>query len=523
MASRRIQVEIVGDASSLQKAFGSAGKQASGFGDKIGKASKVAVGALAALGVGAKIGFDELAESQRVGAQTDAALKSTAGAANVTKASIESLAGAISRKSGIDDEAIQSGQNLLLTFTNLRNETGKGNDIFNQATRVMADMSTALGQDMKSSAIQLGKALNDPIKGVTALQRVGVSFTAQQKDQIKALVESGNAMGAQKLILAELNKEFGGSAEAAGKTLTGSLNKARNAFEEMAAQIVSALLPTLTRLAEAVGRVSAFLTQHQKAVQIAGVALAAISGVVLAVNGAMKALAAVNALASVAFIGLGSSATIADKAMRLTMIGGLVTLAGALVVAYQKSETFREVVAGAVNAVKAAFLSFSNVYLTIVDKFLGGLQAMANGASKLPFVGDKFKGVADAIGGAREQVQGLQAAINGLKSKEINVTTTFTQVYRQSGVPVAGSRAHGGPVTRGSTYLVGEKGPELFTASHSGTIIPNSGSGAGIAQRAPTVHNHFSFPNYLGDKREMIETLRGEFLRIQRRGSSITI
>src|SRR5262245_66611796 len=76
-------------------------------------------------------------------------------------------------------------------------------------------MSAALGQDGKASAIQLGKALNDPIKGVTALQRVGVSFTKSQKNQIKALVESGNTLGAQKVILRELGKEFGGAAKAA--------------------------------------------------------------------------------------------------------------------------------------------------------------------------------------------------------------------------------------------------------------------------------------------------------------------
>jgi hypothetical protein len=56
-------------------------------------------------------------------------------------------------------------------------------------------MSVALGQDMSASAIQLGKALNDPIKGVTALQKVGVSFTQSQKDQIATLVESGRHDG----------------------------------------------------------------------------------------------------------------------------------------------------------------------------------------------------------------------------------------------------------------------------------------------------------------------------------------
>jgi phage-related minor tail protein len=125
---------------------------------------------------------------------------------------VSDLATSISRKTGMDDEAIQSGENLLLTFTNIHNETGRGNQIFTRATRTIADMSAALGQDTKSSAIQLGKALNDPIKGVTALQRVGVSFTQSQRDQIKTLVESGNTLDAQKMILRELRKEFGGSA-----------------------------------------------------------------------------------------------------------------------------------------------------------------------------------------------------------------------------------------------------------------------------------------------------------------------
>lgn len=156
----------------------------------------------------------EFREAQKVGSQTSAVLKSTGSAANVTKKHIENLAGAISKKSGIDDEAIQSSANMLLTFTKVRNETGKGNKIFDRATQTVTDMSVALGQSGKSSAIQLGKALNDPVKGVTALQRVGVSFTKDQKKQIETMVKSGRTLDAQKLILRELGKEFGGSAAA---------------------------------------------------------------------------------------------------------------------------------------------------------------------------------------------------------------------------------------------------------------------------------------------------------------------
>ena len=176
----------------------------------------VAAGAVAFAGLAKEVGSATSAfqESQAISNQTNAVLKSTGGAANVTAKEVGNLATALSKKTGVDDEVIQSGENMLLTFTNIRNEAGKGNDIFNQATKTVTDMSVALGQDTKNSAIQLGKALNDPIKGVTALQRVGVTFTKQQKDQIASLVEHGKKVEAQKLILHELNKEFGGSAAA---------------------------------------------------------------------------------------------------------------------------------------------------------------------------------------------------------------------------------------------------------------------------------------------------------------------
>ena len=221
----------------------------------IGKSAAYAAGPFALYGLFkvTQNAFGAFKESQRVGRQTNAVLESTGKVANVTAKEVGDLATQISKKTGIDDEAIQSGENLLLTFTNIRNEAGKGNDIFTQTTHIMTDMSAALGQDTKSSAIQLGKALNDPIKGVTALQRVGVSFTAKQKEQIKTLEESGHHLDAQKLILRELNKEFGGSAE---KTATSSakLKVQLGNLAEGAGRILSPLLE------KAAGSLNKFVT-----------------------------------------------------------------------------------------------------------------------------------------------------------------------------------------------------------------------------------------------------------------------
>jgi 3D (Asp-Asp-Asp) domain-containing protein len=184
-----------------------------GFSGISASARGATAGVTALAGAGVFL-IKQFEDSRKVSKQTAAVLRSTGHEANVSAKHVSSLATALSKKSGMDDEAIQSGENLLLTFTKIRNETGKGNKIFDQSTRIITDMSAALGQDMKSSAIQVGKALNDPIKGVTALQRVGVSFTEDQKKQIKTLEETGHHLQAQKLILHELNTEFAGSAKA---------------------------------------------------------------------------------------------------------------------------------------------------------------------------------------------------------------------------------------------------------------------------------------------------------------------
>jgi phage-related protein len=198
---------------------------------------------LGAIGAGVAVkGFVEAArEQQKTLAQTNAVLRSTGGAAHVTAQGVEALSTALSKQTGIEDDVISGNQNLLLTFTNVRNEVGKGNDIFTHATKAVLDMSVALKEDGKSASIQLGKALNDPIKGITALSRVGVTFSADQKKVIKSLVDTGHTLDAQKIILKELDREFGGSA--AAQATAGDKMKA--AWKEVQETIGRKLLPVL--------------------------------------------------------------------------------------------------------------------------------------------------------------------------------------------------------------------------------------------------------------------------------------
>lgn len=191
-----------------------------------GVASGFALFGLAAQGVMAGVNLvaggitgliGDAQQAQAVQAQLNSVLVSTQGAAGMTAASVNALADKFSMLTPFEDEAIISAESMLLTFTNI------GKDVFPRATETVLNMSQALGQDLQSSSIQLGKALNDPINGVTALQRVGVTFNQTQKDTIKTMIDSGNVAGAQGIILKELETEFGGAAQAAGQTFGGQL------------------------------------------------------------------------------------------------------------------------------------------------------------------------------------------------------------------------------------------------------------------------------------------------------------
>jgi vacuolar-type H+-ATPase subunit E/Vma4 len=188
----------------------------------------------------------DAAESQKVLAQTEAVLKSTGTTANGTAKEIAAMASSLQKSTSFNDEAILSGANLLLTFKNITNQAGEGNDIFDQTTQAMLDVARAMGTDASTEAIRLGKALNDPTAGISALTRVGIQFTDQQKAQIEALSQSGDLMGAQKIILAELQSQFGGSAAAYAATFAGQVEGLNNDLNDLSEEIGMILMPAVT-------------------------------------------------------------------------------------------------------------------------------------------------------------------------------------------------------------------------------------------------------------------------------------
>lgn len=365
----------------LDKSGKSGGKRFGGaFGKVVGPAMGLAVGAAAINLLKDSIG--EAREAEKVGARVANVIKQTGGVANVSAKAVDQLATSISNKTGIDDEQIASSSALLLTFKNVRREGEGLNDVFGRATKAAVDLSASGFGDINGASKQLGKALNDPIKGITALGRAGVTFTEGQKKQIKRLVEQNNLLGAQKIILKEVESQVGGSAAAQA---TAS-EKASVAIGNLKEQIGTALLPVIDRMAtlittKVVPSLSTLVGFLQRNPQIIYAVAAAIGAIAA---GFVVAFVAANAL----------------------VVGVAAVIAG-LVYAYTRFETFRKIVNAAMLVVKTVVVTAVRVIVATIRGIWGAITAA------IGFFRAFYAGVRDFIGRVVATVKGLPGKIKG--------------------------------------------------------------------------------------------------------------
>lgn len=266
-----------------------------------------------------RTGFAELKDYQAGLAQLQAGLRSTGGVAGLTARELEDLASSIQRYSGQTDDSIVRAEGFLLTFDQVRNSVGKGNDVFTRATQASADLAARGFGSAESSAVQLGKALQDPTRGLLGLTRVGVTFTAQQRAQIKGLQEAGRLLDAQKVILAAVEKQVGGSARAYGQTLPGSIDRAKRSFEDISQTVVGSTFTFVDNnrktTAAVAGLVGGIYIAHK-----AVLAYRALNDTLL--GGAARKVAA-NAAVARSYDGVAASATRAAEAEAVAAGGGV--------------------------------------------------------------------------------------------------------------------------------------------------------------------------------------------------------
>jgi len=259
-----IAITLTADTSKLNSGLKHAAGQVSGFADDSGKRMRgmgIKSGiALAAVGAGAIVAGAAVLDFAKASVQaaqdsvvSDARLDQVAktmgfvdGAYAGGTARLKDYASTLSAQIGVEDESIKAVQAKLLTFKALgstMNDTGGAMD---RATAAAYDLASAGFGSAEGNATALGKALQDPIKGITALSRSGVTFTQTEKDKIKALAESNQMGKAQEMVLKAIETQTKGTAAA---TATAS-DKMKVSFGELQEKVGTAFLPVLAKLAD---------------------------------------------------------------------------------------------------------------------------------------------------------------------------------------------------------------------------------------------------------------------------------
>ncbi len=384
-------------------------------------------------------GVKEFRNMITVGAQTAAVLKATGNAANVTAGQVDALAKSQLKLTGTDDELVKQAENVLLTFRGIRNEAGATNDIFTRSVKAVQDISSVFGTALTGSAVQLGKALQDPIRGVTALRRSGITLSQSQRDLIKNLVETGRLLTAQKVILSEVEHQVGGTAAAIGQTLPGKLNilkeEARNSLGDFVKRVsesrsatrafsqtmgglgdaIRPVLDILKTLGGAVGETVKLLSESgalRPLIQAATLAAAAFGALKLALAAATAAQtlyvrATTIAVAATVSEGVAVEATTARIGIGAALVRGLTNplllLTAGLTAAAIGFTKLREAAAnapGTLNATRRALDSLSDA-VQRANKLRGGLAGASEDVSIARFdVQAAQRGVTQARGAA---------------------------------------------------------------------------------------------------------------------------
>ncbi|HGG04726.1 MAG TPA: hypothetical protein ENK28_04655 [Aliiroseovarius sp.] len=387
----KLKIELGLDARALKQGMAAVTGQMRSFGrgmQRMGARMSAAV-TLPLIGIAAQAVAAQKEQEQAIAAVT-AALNSMGDGAGYTLEQLEDMASRMQDKSLYGDEEILSKVTAnLLTFGNIHT------DIFERAQQTTLDLSARMGTDLQSAAIMLGKALNDPVQGLSALSRVGITFSEEQKDMIRSMALAGDVAGAQALMMAELERQYSGQADALARTDSGRISQAWNAIGDALEKVGAVILPIIAEFADKVKvlaeRFSDLDPETQKFI-VAGAAIAAALGPLAVAGGlvvsAMAPLVGVLA-AVVSPIGLAAAA-----------------IAGAAVLIYQNWDSLKErfpaitgVVEASLSFLKERFAAVGEIIGVIIDGVVVHFQSFANILESI-LTGDVagvFNGIADLV------------------------------------------------------------------------------------------------------------------------------
>jgi hypothetical protein len=219
-----------------------------------------ALGAVFAVGTALNGARDDLKEQRTLVAQ----IAATGGSSRMTQDSVNTLADDMQMKTNFDGGDVVTASSSLMKFRNVQGDT------FKDAIKLSADLAASMGTDLGPQVDFLGKALNDPIKGMKALRGVGVVLSDAQKDQVAQLIGAGDIAGAQKILLDQIKERVGGTAEAVADPMIILEHKIMQVSELFG----NVLLPSVNIIAAALTAAIDPVSQNTEMAQEWGAALA---------------------------------------------------------------------------------------------------------------------------------------------------------------------------------------------------------------------------------------------------------
>lgn len=523
--------ELSGSVGGLMDSLGGGGgpgEALGGFAESAGlvglSSMSAATGGLAALGLGLGYASSEAMDAQTVLAQLDQMVENAGANAGVTSGGLQAMATQIQQTAGFSDEAVMSGEAMVLMFENVRNVAGS--PIFDRTIKASADLarSPAFNGDITNAARTLGRALDDPTAGMGRLRRAGIQLTEAQQENIRSLQESGQLEEAQAALLDVVEGKVQGLAQAYGDTLAGSLDKTKEKLGENAEQIGGVVLPAVNALVggfadladsaydlgyaigegwqgrgmqgpeqfiQGIGTVvgelpPAFLDAADAADDLASSADDAgysVGNLDDRVQGYLDGLFSIpeaqrqlresftlltetldDPARTADDVAVSLQDIVTNAALVGTATGDMTGAVDSAVFGLLALQNQGKLSAGQVAEVKSQLESLpgnTEPGLSIPNAPTARSQAQA--------VGDALLGIPDhttAYVGVSVNRAGFDQLVRDLEASEVR------RFQMQVSVNAPPARASGGPVSGGESYLVGEQGPEMFVPRHSGSIIP---------------------------------------------------
>jgi hypothetical protein len=405
----------------------------------------LAVGALAAAGKKALSAGEEVNSANNRILQINTSMglfgKETE---DVTKRIVK-LAEAQGTELGISNLTIKATQAKLLTFKNLAKSAKTVGGAFDRANKAALDMAAAGFGSAEGNAVQLGKALENPIKGIAALAKSGVTFTEQEKEKIKTLVESNKMLEAQEMVLAAIEAQVGGTA----KATADDTKRMQEGFAQFQQSLGLGLLPILEAVTPVLLGMANWAKENPGTFKVLAAAIGAIAISILAINAAM----ALNPISAIAI--------------------GVVALIAGVVLAYKRFETFRNIVDTIFSGIKIGFGLVVN-YL----KFVAGI----------------YKGIFNGI---------AKAWNNTVGKISFEIPSWVPKIGGKGfSVPQIPMLAQGGIVNQATLAVIGEAGPEAVIPLDRMSEFGAGGGGINVTVNAGLL----SSPDQVGQ--QIIEAIQ---------------